>query len=365
MIKSSIFSFFSGAGFLDLGFEHAGFDVVYVNEVFAPFLSAYKYSRKSLGQQIPKYGYYAGSVENCLNAEEAINLSSYVAKERESKNLIGFIGGPPCPDFSVGGKNRGAEGENGKLSKVYFELICAQKPDFFIFENVKGLWKTNRHRTFYEEMKEMLEANGYLLVEKLINSLEYGVAQDRERIILFGVNGKISDKIISSQFVLDNFNWGKGAQYSNSEMRAFIENDKLPKKLTIQYWFDENDVKSHPNSKHCFVPRAGLSKFQSIEEGDVSKKSYKRLHRNKYSPTAAYGNNEVHIHPTEARRITAAEALAIQSLPKNYALPPEMTLTNMFKVIGNGVPYKAASGIALSVLDFLERLNNDNENNSK
>lgn len=92
----------------------------------------------------------------------------------------------------------------------------------------------------------------------------------------------------------------------------------------------------------------------TIKEGDVSKKSYKRLHRNRYSPTAAYGNNEVHIHPYLARRISAAEAMALQSLPKEFELPDYMTLTDMFKTIGNGVPYLAAKGLAETVLDFLQ-----------
>lgn len=80
------------------------------------------------------------------------------------------------------------------------------------------------------------------------------------------------------------------------------------------------------------------------------------MHRWRYSPTAAYGNNEVHLHPYLARRISAAEALAIQSLPSEFVLPPEMTLSNMFKTIGNGVPYLAALGVANTINDFLAKI---------
>ena len=90
-----------------------------------------------------------------------------------------------------------------------------------------------------------------------------------------------------------------------------------------------------------------------ISEGDDGKKSYKRLHRWRYSPTAAYGNNEVHLHPFKPRRLTVAEALAIQSLPANFELPSTMTLSNMFKTIGNGVPYLAALGLAKSILNHI------------
>jgi DNA (cytosine-5)-methyltransferase 1 len=115
----------------------------------------------------------------------------------------------------------------------------------------------------------------------------------------------------------------------------------------------KNDVNHHPNSHHCFTPRAGLSRFLSVLEGDDSKKSYKRLHRWRYSPTACYGNNEVHLHPYQARRISVAEALAIQSLPPEFELPTEMSLTDMFKSIGNGVPFLAAKGLATTIDEFL------------
>ena len=91
--------------------------------------------------------------------------------------------------------------------------------------------------------------------------------------------------------------------------------------------------------------------------GDVDKKCYKRLHRWRYSPTAAYGNNEVHIHPFLPRRISVAEALAIQSLPANFVLPLDITLTDAFKTIGNGVPYMAARGVAESIYDYIHHYN--------
>src|SRR5205085_8204005 len=128
----------------------------------------------------------------------------------------------------------------------------------------------------------------------------------------------------------------------------------IAKELTVEYWFEKNNVEKHPNALHCFRPRAGLARFQSVAEGDDSRKSFKRLHRWRYSPTACYGNNEVHLHPYKVRRISVAEALAIQSLPSTFVLPPKMTLSNMFKTIGNGVPYLAAKMIARSIKSFIE-----------
>lgn len=353
-----IYSFFSGSGFLDLGFELAGFDVAYVNECHKPFLDAYKYSREKLSISEPEIGYFCGSVENCLDGVEAIKIKESLKKFKLDDNIVGFVGGPPCPDFSVAGKNRGQTGDNGKLSQTYTDLICLHKPDFFVFENVKGLWRTKTHRAFYEKLKEQLRKSGYLTTEKLINSIEYGTPQDRERIILLGFKKK-SFPALSAK--IDSFPWSKYVKYDGKELFKLkwprageICSADIPRDLTIQYWFERNGVANHPNSTHCFKPRAGLKKFETIAEGDDCKKCFKRLHRFRYSPTAAYGNNEVHIHPTEARRISAAEALSIQSLPKEFCLPPDMTLTNMFKTIGNGVPFLAANGIAKSISDFLK-----------
>lgn len=131
----------------------------------------------------------------------------------------------------------------------------------------------------------------------------------------------------------------------------------VPESFTVEYWFRKNNVEHHPNASDYFKPHNGLSRMETVDEGDVSKKSYKRLHRWRYSPTVAYGNNEVHLHPYKLRRLSAAEALALQTLPKEFELPKDMTLTNKFKTIGNGVPYLLSSGIAKSIAEFLESEN--------
>ncbi|MFB2935712.1 DNA cytosine methyltransferase [Aerosakkonemataceae cyanobacterium BLCC-F154] len=379
--KPRIFSFFAGSGFLDLGFELNGFDIGYVNEIYAPFIQAYRYSREYMKIPAPKYGYHEKDVTNLIEGEEALNLCYLIQDARKDASIIGFIGGPPCPDFSIGGKNRGKEGDKGKLSACYVELICQQKPDFFLFENVKGLWSTKKHRIFFEQLKHQLIQSGYVLVERLINAIEYGVPQDRERIILVGFRTSLINdlgiKINNNIGILPEayFAWDKYIIHPINKVfslpwpiaNSFKENsllphpDSIPLPLTVEYWFKENDVLHHPNTEHHFQPKAGINKFASVDEGDVSKKSFKRLHRWRYSPTACYGNNEVHLHPYKIRRLSAAEALAIQSLPKNFILPDNMSLTNMFKTIGNGVPYLAAQAIAKTLLDFLETRKWDDE----
>ena len=363
--KNVVFSFFSGSGFLDLGFELNGFQINLVNEFQPKFMAAYQYSRSKMGIKNPRYGYFNIDINDFLNDRKA-ELHQYLIAEKQRGNLIGFIGGPPCPDFSIAGKNRGRNGDNGKLSQSYVNLIIEMKPDFFLFENVKGLWKTAQHRAFFEELKEQLQNASYAITDRLTNALEFGAPQDRDRILMFG----IKKELLHSLDQINSFSWDKYKKYSVEKIKSlpwpqtdtFVKDSKticpkdILKNFTVEHWFCKNDVEHHPNADDYFQPRSGLYRMETVQEGDVSKKSYKRLHRWRYSPTVAYGNNEVHLHPYKARRISAAEALALQTLPKEFELPANMTLTDMFKTIGNGVPYLLSSGVAKTIKQFLDEL---------
>ncbi|MBZ2405150.1 DNA cytosine methyltransferase [Liquorilactobacillus hordei] len=355
----SVFSFFSGSGLLDLGFEYNNYNIVFVNEYYKPFLSSYIFSRKKLGFCKPKYGYSNVSIEDLKND---ISFQEKINKEKTLGNFFGFIGGPPCPDFSVGGKNKGKHGDNGQLTKTYFELISRKQPDFFIFENVKGLLKTKKHRLFFQEMIDFIKKSGYIINYKLLNALDFGVPQDRQRVILIGINKNKTCK--KAPEIINNFNWG-GTGISNhlnlfnwpstntfSENSLLLAPQNIPIQLTVEYWFNKNEVNTHQNSLSYFKPRS-TSKFESIREGDVSKKSFKRLHRWRYSPTAAYGNNEVHLHPYKKRRISVSEALAIQSMPKEFVINPELSLTDQFKTVGNGVPFLLSYCVAFQIKQLL------------
>lgn len=374
--KINIFSFFSGSGFLDLGFEKSGYKTAFVNEIHEPFLSAYKYSRNKMGIPEPVYGYHNDSMEVLLEPEKSKDLKSKISALKEKSEIVGFIGGPPCPDFSVAGKNKGQEGDNGRLSGSYVDAIIKFNPDFFLFENVKGLWRTKKHREFYDSLKQKLQEAGYVLTDRLINAIEYGAPQDRSRIIMIGFHRNFL-KTYRPSWLKDGtvdipegiFPWLNHVKYDAKSVFAIewpketpFENDSnsvcppnVNKELTVQHWFDQNDVMAHPNAEHAFTPKA-MHRFGQIPEGDTNKKSYKRLHRWRYSPTASYGNNEVHLHPYKPRRISAAEALALQTLPKEFELPQDMTLSNMFKTIGNGVPFVASRGLAQTILEFITSL---------
>lgn len=88
------------------------------------------------------------------------------------------------------------------------------------------------------------------------------------------------------------------------------------------------------------------------------------MHRWRYSPTAAYGHNEVHLHPYKERRLSVAEAMAVQSLPKDFVVLPGLSLSQKFKMIGNGVPYLMAAALAKTLKETLGEIQEEsNEKN--
>lgn len=219
-------------------------------------------------------------------------------------------------------------------------------------------------------MMMKVQANGYIIDEKVLNALAYGVPQFRERVFMVGIQkGIYQNPPDALSFAWDKYalfetadilrrDWPKQREFAVDSPYEFSF-ERIPKRLTVEYWFNKNDVEDHPNGKDIFQVKKGREKIATIAEGDTSGKSFKRLHRWRYSPTAAYGHNEVHLHPYKERRISVAEAMAIQSLPKKFLVLPTLCLSKKFKMIGNGVPYLMAVAIAKTLKDTLETIRED------
>ena len=195
--------------------------------------------------------------------------------------------------------------------------------------------------------------------DSIENALSYGAPQYRDRLILIGLKRSTFGTHIRYEI-------GKNRLYDLENVKSlrwpdsnpFFENGEVAKpnsvieELTVQYWFEKNDVTHHPNEKDIFEIKS-KDRYKTVPEGRTKGKSFKRLHRWRYSPTACYGNNEVHLHPYLIRRISVAEALAIQSLPKDFILPEDISLSEKFKMVGNGVPYLLSYGIAAELHDWI------------
>ena len=133
-----------------------------------------------------------------------------------------------------------------------------------------------------------------------------------------------------------------------------IKPENIPIELCVENCLvPYREEKKIPNSKEYFKLYSTKDQLDAIKEGETNRPSFKRLHRFKYSPTACYGNNEVHLHPYRHRRLSVRETLRIQGVPDTYVVPADLPLSKKFKMIGNGVPVPLAEAVANSIKSFL------------
>ena len=369
-------SFFTGAGLLDLGFIQQGFTAAWANECSEVFADAHDFA---FSQRIG-HGSCSITSRRSITDTSPRAILAEAFGQLGSPSTFGVIGGPPCPDFSVMGQHKGENGKNGHLSQVYVNRILALRPAFFVFENVAGLVRIARHRAFFDRLKAQLSED-YHVDWAVLNALDYGVPQDRRRLFLIGLRRswacvQLHDSLHASIRAAEAgerkhwFPWPTPA-YPNA-VHAYAWPDEvphygaeppapkgLPEELMVGTHILSRGLELLPNGQDCFRPYS--KRFLEVPEGQDCNKSFKRLHRWRYSPTVAYGNNEVHLHPTEPRRLTVREAMVLQSLPNEYELPDDMPLCHKFKTVGNGVPVKLARSVADSLGKVLRGASDDED----
>lgn len=363
-----VLSFFTGGGFFDLGFKQAGFAICWTNENCPDFAEGYAHGMSawlaSQNKKEPAKAAISNTRSICdLTAKKVLKE----AFDSPRPDVFGVIGGPPCPDFSSGGTHAGGNGINGKLTTTFVDMICGIKPPFFVIENVPGLYRFHKHREFLGKKILQLQQNGYALDYKILNSLEFGVPQDRERLFVVGFKRPLAQTALGRKLVAAErgwFLWPEIETYKGAKSLPWpkvtpfgkepSKPDEIPIELTVfPALFGNGDPEKIANGSEYFNPHS--SKFKQVREGDVSGKSFKRLHRYRFSPTAWYGNREVHLHPWKPRRLSVREALRIQSVPDEYILPEAMSLSAKFKMVSNGVPCVIAFNLASAVYRFLKR----------
>jgi len=149
-----------------------------------------------------------------------------------------LVGGSPCQSFSIAGKRAGLEDVRGTLFYEYARIVSESRPKMFIYENVKGLLNHDSGNT-WKVVKEVFDSLGYSLHHKILNSRDFGIPQNRERIFIIGFRKKnykfvfpvgFPLKLIASSFldsVID-------AKYFLSDKGVAFVNDsfRLRKKYT-------------------------------------------------------------------------------------------------------------------------------------
>lgn len=179
--KNKIISLFSGAGGLDIGFEAAGFQTVVAVEIDPSCCDTLRTNR-------PDIHVINKSVTDVTGEE----LLKEAGLQKGEPALV--IGGPPCQSFSLAGLRKGLDDERGKLLFEYVRIVRETLPKGFVLENVRGLENWDKGRALQlliEELNKPIEAGGHtyqysVTKPQILNSVDYGAPQVRERLILVG-----------------------------------------------------------------------------------------------------------------------------------------------------------------------------------
>ena len=181
---------FSGAGGMSLGFEQAGFDVIAAIELDPVHAAVHKYN-------FPECAIIPKSVTDVSGKD--IRKAAGI----RNRKVDVVFGGAPCQGFSLIGQ-RALDDPRNSLVKDFVRIVQELDATYFVFENVKGL-TVGKHRKFLFELIEEFEALGYDVQKdwRVLNAVDYGVPQDRQRLILMGVKrgGKLPDypKVVSKR----------------------------------------------------------------------------------------------------------------------------------------------------------------------
>jgi DNA (cytosine-5)-methyltransferase 1 len=170
---------FSGAGGLSLGFEQAGFDIKAAVEIDPIHCAVHKFN-------FPETTVISRSIAKLTGAD--IRLAAGLGR----REIDCVFGGPPCQGFSMIGK-RALDDSRNSLVLDFVRIVSELDAKTFVFENVKGL-TVGKHRTFLNELIAAFEANGYEVAAPwaVLNAANFGVPQNRERLILLGAKKGMS-----------------------------------------------------------------------------------------------------------------------------------------------------------------------------
>lgn len=322
----NIVSFFSGAGGLDLGFKQAGFNIIFANEFDKNIWETYRLNHQ----------------ETFLDTRSITEIDP-----NEVPDCDGIIGGPPCQSWSAAGSKRGIEDARGKLFFDFIKILKYKQPKFFLAENVSGMLAT-RHSEPLNNIKDMLKDAGYDLHFKLLNSSDYGIAQDRKRLIFIGFR---SDLNIAYSFP------------EKSETKTTLKD--------IIYDLTTSAVpaidKSKPN------PSINIANHEYMLGGFSSMYMSRNRVRtwDEVSFTIQASGRHAPLHPSapkmikveadkfifqanhDYRRLSVRECARIQGFPDDFIFKYN-DVNNGYKMIGNAVNVEFARLLAVSIQNALK-----------
>jgi DNA (cytosine-5)-methyltransferase 1 len=320
-----LLSLFSGIGGLDQGFSDAGFitELAVDNDLESVKTFAFNHPESVVVREDV----------NRIDIEKLDEIMGYELKP------VGVVGGPPCQSFSVSNVYQRVNDPRHGLSESYANLLSMlndRNPiKFFLFENVPGLLGRN-HIAKYNHFKKLFKRAGFEIREALLNALDYGVPQDRPRVIIVGINQELNPGRvwIPPEPVSRTPNTVRGSIYG------------LPEPVYNSKGLDPDQFAVHPNH-WCMVPKSAKFNSPLNIPGNTYGRSFRRLSWDQPSWAVAYGHREVHVHPDGHRRLSVYEAMLLQSFPKKYRLTGNISA--QIRLISEAVPPLMAYHLALSI----------------
>jgi len=330
-MKMKIAAFFAGAGGLDLGFEQAGFDVIYANEYDKQIWETYEKNH-------PKTQLDRRSLRK-VDADDVPECD-------------GIIGGPPCQSWSEAGALRGINDKRGQLFFDFIRILEAKQPKFFLAENVSGMLLP-RHSEALENIKEMFRnaGTGYELSFKLLNASDYNVPQDRKRVFFIGIRKDLGFKY---QFPTETFK-----KITLKEAIGDLKGTELPAKESNKTNGDECHSPNHEyltgGFSTIFMSR---NRVRSWDEQSFTIQAGARhapLHPQAPKMKFIEQNKRIFVpgHEDKYRRLTVRECARVQTFPDEFIFHYESVAAG-YKMIGNAVPVNLAKFLAESIKEQLE-----------
>lgn len=315
-----IVSLFSGAGGLDLGFHQAGFRTTVAVEIWTPAM-------RTLSHNFPEVTLLASDISH-----ESFGTLLVDTIAQHGLHAVGLIGGPPCQAFSRGNVKAKADDPRRRLLTHYTALprllnSHGIEVPFLVLENVAGLLR-EANRNVLDEALTQLRSDGYTVQYSVLNSLEYGVPQTRRRFFAVATKHPWS------------FAWPTAIKKHPTTVREAIEH--LPEPAYNQRRPVPADFPYHCNH---WTSRRRSSRF--AEQRFNRWRSFRLLDWDSPSPTVAYGNREIHVHPSGTRRLSILEGMILQGFPESYELLGNFS--EQVKQVSNAVPPPLAKAIAMSL----------------
>lgn len=413
---------FAGAGGLSEGFTRAGYEPVAHVEMdkAACFTlrtrAAYHWLKKKnkldiynryLNGLMTRDEFYKEIPESVLNtvlnyeigSDTLPQIFADVDKLLNGEKLDLIIGGPPCQAYSLAGRSRSETKMVGDkrnyLYKYYAEFLKKYHPKYFVFENVLGLLSARDEdgTLHFDNMQKLFEEYGYSTEFQPLNASDYGVLQNRKRIILIGKLGQGEKdfypeiaKITSVHKVgelfcdLPSIQAGGGTiqpvttnpykgkyltaagikEYDTEpvtfhQARPHTEQDLEIYKIVVDTWNKQktriaytdlpDKLRTHNNTK-CFLDRF------KVVAGNLTCAQTVVAH------ICRDGHYYIHPDIRQNRSLTPREAARIQTFPDNYyfeSVTGKPSRTLAYKQIGNAVPVRLANCIATALLDLFEK----------